>query len=90
MVVRGGAGCSRGGGGRNRDGRKGRLEGGGTLKRRLSDLTGILVFSQHLISGTIDIRDETLVPLVPPPDASGFPLTLHLLLCLPGLKGRFR
>ncbi|KAK1303413.1 hypothetical protein QJS10_CPB11g01383 [Acorus calamus] len=58
-----------------------------TLKCRLSDLTGILVSSQCLISGTIDIRDETLVPLIPPPDASGFPPTLHLLLCLPGLKG---
>ncbi|KAK1309382.1 hypothetical protein QJS10_CPA09g01163 [Acorus calamus] len=41
-----------------------------TLKRCLSDLTGIPASSQHLVSGTIDIRDETLVP---PFDASGFP-----------------
>ncbi|KAK1301870.1 hypothetical protein QJS10_CPB12g01103 [Acorus calamus] len=59
---------------------------GETLKRRLSDLTGIPSSSQRLVSGTLDIRDETLVP---PPDASGFPPTLHLLLRLPGGKGGF-
>ncbi|KAK1324426.1 hypothetical protein QJS10_CPA01g02156 [Acorus calamus] len=35
---------------------------GETLKRRLSDLTGIPASSQRLVSGILDIRDEILVP----------------------------
>ncbi|KAK1276662.1 hypothetical protein QJS04_geneDACA011060 [Acorus gramineus] len=56
---------------------------GETLKRRLSDITHIPSSSQRLVSGTLEIHDETLI------SDSGFPPTFHLLLRLRGGKGGF-
>ncbi|KAK1320621.1 hypothetical protein QJS10_CPA03g00170 [Acorus calamus] len=56
---------------------------GETLKRRLSDITDIPPSSQRLVSGTLEIHDETLI------SDSGFPPTFHLLLRLRGGKGGF-